>query len=140
MGINITYNNFDAIDDFLGIERGQCPPVTDLDVELLSNGRAMSGIVQQYWDDLRDDERKERVSHITGRRKSSAERKKISESLRGKKQYHKRVGGRLIRDGEVVEFDCIKEFCIEHSLSQNHICHVLKGKRKSHKGWKLWAH
>lgn len=29
------------------------------------------------------------------------------------------------------------EFCITHKLSQPHLCTVLSGKRKTHKGWKL---
>lgn len=138
MLVNLTYNDFNGIADFLDMERDQCPPVTDLNVEVLSNGDAMRGLTQQYWDSLSAEERADRCSHIAGRVKSDAEKKKISDALRGRKKYYRRVGGALIKDGKVVEFDCIKYFCMERSLNTSHISQVLKGKRKSHKGWTKW--
>lgn len=137
--MNITYESFDTIADALGMERGGCPPVTDLNVETLANGDAMRGIVQDYWDGLTDAERDYRTAHIRGRKKSDEEKEKIRQSKLGKQQYHKRVGGKLVKDGEVVEFSCIKYFCIERSLNRSHISQVLKGKRKSHQGWTKWA-
>ena len=46
-------------------------------------------------------------------------------------------GHRLMKDNIVYEFDHIKNFCIEHDLSRSAIGLVLKGKRKSHKGFIL---
>lgn len=138
MLVNLTYNDFNGIADFLDMERDQCPPVTDLNVEVLSNGDAMRGLSKQYWDSFTAEERAEMCSHIANRVKSDAERKKISDAHKGREKYYNRVGGALIKDGKVVEFDCIKYFCIEHGLHNGHITQVLNGKRKSHKGWTKW--
>lgn len=35
------------------------------------------------------------------------------------------------------KIDGIKEFALQNGLSPNHLCELLSGKRKSHKGWKV---
>lgn len=40
--------------------------------------------------------------------------------------------------GEVYVTDNLARFCAEHSLHHGHMCHVKLGKRKSHKGWRLY--
>ena len=135
MAVNITYNDFNVISDFFNMEPDLCPPVTDLNVDLMSNGDAMRGLVQQYWDGLSADERYNRLSHLTGRKKSDAEKEKISRAHKGKPKYYCRVGGALQKDGIIVSFDCTAHFCKEHKLSTGHICELLQGKRKSVKGW-----
>ena len=135
MVLNLTYNDFNTISDFLDMRRDQCPPVTDLNVEVMSNGDAMRGLVQQYWDGLSADERYDRTSHLTGRKKSDAEKEKISRAQKGRPKYYCRVGGTLQKDGVIVSFDCMSHFCKEHKLSVGNICELLQGKRKSVKGW-----
>ena len=54
-----------------------------------------------------------------------------------KPSLHK--GGTLVKDGVTVTFTCLRDFCKEHGLKSGHVCELLKGKRKSVKGWKLWA-
>ena len=135
MAVNITYNDFNGIADFLDMKRDQVPPVTDLNVEFMPNGRATTGFLQKYWDGLSADERYDRVSHLTGRKKSDAEKEKISRAHKGKPKYYNRVSGALQKDGIVVSFECMTHFCKEHKLSTGHVCELLQGKRKSVKGW-----
>ena len=40
-------------------------------------------------------------------------------------------------DGEVVCFRNLNKFCLEHGLSQAHMCAVYNKKRRSHKGWTI---
>jgi len=46
-------------------------------------------------------------------------------------------GGTIVApNGEVVEFDCLTDFCKEHGLSTGHVSEMMNGKvRKSVKGW-----
>lgn len=47
----------------------------------------------------------------------------------------------LSPDGEVVEVNNLRDFCIKNNLSDAHMNSVHSGKRKSHKGWRaLNAH
>jgi hypothetical protein len=48
------------------------------------------------------------------------------------------ISGMLLSpEGNIVEFDSVHRFSIENGLDTSVICKVLKGSRKSHKGWKL---
>jgi group I intron endonuclease len=41
-------------------------------------------------------------------------------------------------DGDIhTSINGIKDFATEHNLSPNHLCELLHGKRKSHKGWRV---
>lgn len=40
-------------------------------------------------------------------------------------------------NGEIIKGKNISKFCKENNLSSSHICNVIKGKVKSHKGWTL---
>ena len=61
--------------------------------------------------------------------------KKISEANRGEKNHFARKVILISPKGEKVELPYYKDFCLEHKLSPSHICAVLKGKLKHHKGW-----
>ena len=41
-------------------------------------------------------------------------------------------------DGNLVLGKNIKEFAVQNSLNPAHLCAILNGKRKSHKGWKIF--
>lgn len=44
----------------------------------------------------------------------------------------------LSPDGSLVLGKNIKEFAVQNSLNPAHLCAILNGKRKSHKGWKMF--
>ena len=52
---------------------------------------------------------------------------------------NRRVKGKLIKDGVVYEVDGLMEFGKEHGVNYTHIGNVLKGKRKSHKGFRKYG-
>lgn len=135
---HITYGSFDSIDSFLNIS-GDTYPHTELDVDMTLCLRGDSKIVQSYWDNLSEDERADRLSHLNGRVLSQQTKDKIAKAHRGKPKNTLHKGGTLIKDGECITFTCISHFCKEHRLSSGHLCELLQGKRKSVKGWKLWA-
>ena len=90
-----------------------------------------------YWKNLSDEERCNRLKNhgMTGKKHSNKTIKKMRESAT-KLKPHLHKGGKLVKDGKVVEFSCLSHFCKEYKLSSGHICELLQGKRKSVKGWK----
>ena len=100
--------NFDGIDEFLGLE-----PTGITVVDTFTPTR----IPNPHHPDIR---------------------KAISEALIGIKRPYLHKGGKVIKDGVVEEFTCLEHFCKKHKLSKGHVCELLKGKRKSVKGWRLW--
>ena len=91
-----------------------------------------------YWNNLTEEERTERLKNhgMTGKNHSKKTKEKMRKSATGKKRPHLHKKGCLIKNGKVVEFSCLSNFCKEHKLSTGHICELLQGKRKSVKGWK----
>jgi hypothetical protein len=100
-------------------------------------------------------EMKQRISETSKGRKSSflgkthtqESRAKISKSKTGKftglsslsaKIYDLTDNPLLSPDGKIFsKIECLKLFCREHGLTPSALCWVLKGKLKTHKGWKL---
>jgi hypothetical protein len=72
---------------------------------------------------------------MTGHRHSDETRKKMSKSQRGSTKRGLHKGGKIMKDGVVVEFDCLSHICKELNLSSGHVCELLQGKRRSVKGW-----
>ena len=98
---------------------------------------------------------------MLGQKHSEETKKKISESAKGrdmskavaasvkarkgkpspcigKEHPQFRKKGKLIKDGVIYEVDGIMRFGEEHNVNYAHIGNVLNGKRKSHKGFRLW--
>lgn len=140
MAVNITYDSFEGIDAALGITGDGIYPHTDLNVDAKLCRGGSSKLTQTYWDNLSVEDKKERLSHLKGRVLSEETKSKIRMGHLNKEKTSLHKGGTLIKDGELFTFSCLSHFCKEHGLSTGHVCELLKGKRKSVKGWKLWAH
>jgi hypothetical protein len=95
--------------------------------------------VSLYWKNLKDDERVERLKNhgMAGKKHNPKTIEKMSKSAVNIQKPHLHKGGKLInKEGNIVQFSCINHFCKEYKLSSSHICELLKGKRKSVKGWR----
>jgi len=103
--------------------------------------KKMSNTTALYWNNLSEDQRKERLKNhgMIGKKHSQKTKDKMSKSATGTKRPSLHKKGVLIKDGKVVEFSCLSHFCKEHKLSSGHICELMQGKRKSVKGWKKYA-
>lgn len=72
-----------------------------------------------------------RAASNTGKRRSTQQRFNISEGQR-------KAPITFVNDnGAVVTTTLVAEFCREHNLTHSLITKVVKGNRKSHKGWRL---
>ena len=120
------------------MEPSDIHPFTDLNVEMSSQA-SKSKVVKEYWDNLNEDDRKTRLSHLNGAIKSKETRNKIRMAHLNREKPHLHKGGTLIKDGNCISFTCLSHFCKENGLSSGHVCELLQGKRKSVKGWTKWA-
>lgn len=146
MSYRVTYD-FSAIDEALGVD-GVCPPFCDIDIssELTQRGTSPA---REYWAQFTKEERRAKMAKLSAMRKkpgpgtgwyhTEATKAKMSKAATGTKKPTLYKGGTVVKDGNVVEFTCLSHFCKENGLSSGHMCELLKGKRKSVKGWKLWA-
>lgn len=135
----VTYESFEDLDAFFGMVGGVYPH-TDLDVVTWKYNKPDGKHIKAYWASLTSEEKEERLSHLYGRHCSEETRAKMSKSMAGLKKPSLHKGGTLVKNGNVVEFTCLSHFCKENGLSSGHVCELLQGKRKTVKGWKLWAH
>ncbi len=103
--------------------------------------KSKSNTTALYWNNLSEDQRKERLKNhgMSGKKHSQQTKDKMSKSATGIKRPSLHKKGSLIKDGKVVEFSCLTHFCKEHQLSIGHICELMQGKRKSVKGWKKYV-
>ncbi len=135
------YDSFTEIATALGMEDNVYPH-TDLYDSSWTYNKPDGKHMRAYWASLTPEEKREvlKTHGMTGKTHSEATKAKMSKSMTGvpKPSLHK--GGTLIKDGNVVEFTCLSHFCKENGLSSGHMCELLQGKRKTVKGWKLWAH
>ena len=85
------------------------------------------------WIDTSKDVEVKSYGMIHNRPHTESAKQKMRETR--KPTLHK--GGTIVApNGEVVEFDCLTDFCKEHGLSTGHISEMMNGKvRKSVKGW-----
>ena len=90
-----------------------------------------------YWKNLTEEKRTDRLKNhgMSGKKHTNKSIEKMKKSAK-KSKPHLHKGGKLVKDGNIVEFSCLSHFCKEHKLSSGHICELLQGKRKSVKGWK----
>ena len=132
----ITWDSFETIAEAMDME---CLvyPMSELNTDAWAYNPPDGKHTRTYWATLTPDERKERLKNhgMRGKTHSAETRKKMSESTLGTKRPTLYRGGTLQKDGIIVSFECLRHFCIEHKLSSGHICELLKGKRKSVKGW-----
>ena len=79
---------------------------------------------------------KERAAEIAQKRSKARKGKYLSKES---SRYRVITNVSLISpSGELfTRIEGIKDFAKQHNLSPNHLCELLKGKRKSHKGWKM---
>jgi hypothetical protein len=141
----ITYISFESIDTALGID-GDVYPHSDICVDSVS---MMPSPAKLYWAQFTKEERRAKMAKISSLRKNpgpkgghivkQSTKDKIRKAHLNKEKPSLQKGGTVIKDGECVTFTCLSHFCREYSLSTGHICELLQGKRKSVKGWKLWA-
>ena len=113
MLLTVEYS-FDTIAEFFDLE--PTPPCVD--TFEASGGQAFGG-------------------SMTGEKHSDYTKQLMREAALGKPKPSLHRGGALVRDGKVFEFTCLRHFCKENGLSSGHVCELLKGKRKSVKGWTL---
>ena len=142
MSYKVTYD-FGAIDAALGIVHDGPHLVDDEFVKenCWAFNRPDGKITRQYWANLTEDERRDRLENhgMSGKKHTEETRMKMRQANLGSKRPTLYKGGTLVKDGVVVSFTCLSHFCKENKLSSGHVCELLKGKRKSVKGWKLWA-
>ena len=79
-----------------------------------------------------------------GRKHTQETKDKLSKRIFTEKQiqFHKNNISGVLKtiispDGEIIEFYNTKQFCKKYLLTDNHVYSMIKGKRKSHKGWVL---
>ena len=91
------------------------------------------------------EETKKKLSEIGKGRDMSKAVIASSKARKGKPALNKgaeypqfRKKGKLIKDGVIYEVDGLMRFGEEHNVCYKHIGNVLNGKRKSHKGFRLW--
>ena len=75
------------------------------------------------------------IGGMTGHTHSEETKRKMSKSA-PKSRPHLHKMGKLVKNGIIVEFNCLSHFCKEHKLSTGHVSELLSGKRNSVKGWK----
>lgn len=92
-------------------------------------------------------EHREKISRANrGKKRSGAARAKISQSHIGLRQSIETIEKRIqplkksfiaiSPDGTEYRVIGLREFCLEHGLSNGHMVSVAQGKRSQHKGWK----
>lgn len=77
----------------------------------------------------------ERKSHATNRALENSEYKK---KLEDTKEHVKKEATLVSPTGELFHFRGVKKFAREQGLDYTRIARVIRGERKSHKGWKLY--
>ena len=101
-----------------------------------------SNIAWSYWNNLSEDERKNRLkNHGMKNKKHSDDTKlKMKQSSLGRSNSSTHKSGSIISEnGEIVHFNCLSEVCRRLNLRSSHLSEVLSGKRKSVKGWKKYG-
>ena len=74
---------------------------------------------------------------MVGVKHSDKTKEKMRQSTLGQVQDTLWKGGRIMKDGVVIEFECQAHVAKQLGISGSHLNEVLKGKRRSVKGWVL---
>jgi hypothetical protein len=91
----------------------------------------MSLLVKKRWEN--EDFQCEQIARI---REMSLSEHWQERHLEGCKKNKKYLYTLTSPDGEIIQVDSLRLFCIEHGLSQENIRQVAIGQKKTHRGWK----
>jgi len=72
---------------------------------------------------------------MSGYKHSDETKEKMRQSTLNQKMTTLWRGGKIMKDDKVVEFECQTHIAKELGISKSHLNEVMKGKRKSVKGW-----